>query len=597
MRTPSSVAATLIPPVAAVLLVVPAAARRPEPQAGAAPVLVDFRAVAEDGQPIADLKPADVTLRVGGRPRSIKSLEFVKIGSDAAPAAVTATLPPPYATNASVASGPGTRRDVLLVLDELSITPGKEVPIRESLNRLLGALSLSDRVGVLSTRQGGASAQFTEKLDDVREALGRFAGYAPARLSDADFACNAVLVLNTLRSSFREFSAASAPTLVFVTAAVAGPATDQMATVGRESELCPLRTNHFEEVGAAAQSSHASVYVVHALEAAPATQSSRTAQAGIDAIAGVTGAETLRITGGATDASLTRIARETSGYYLASFDAEPSDRSGNRQRLEVRVARDAVRVNVRPYLVVGRADTAAPAAAKPVAPNDMIRVPTVFTDLPLRAAWTARRNQDGKIRIDALFSALDPSAKLAAATAMLYDQKGRSRAQWKPEGPDLTRNPVLASLVVDPGVYRLRIAVTDAAGRAGTVDSDVRAELPQAGGVSISHLVLGVPAGGSFAPRLDYTPQDEQAIGLVEIYGVPKGAKVEVVFELAESENGPAVATGPAQIGAGPAEDTRMAFGGFGITPMKPGDLLLRAVVTVDGKPVGTVSRTLRKNK
>jgi hypothetical protein len=30
---------------------------------------------------------------------------------------------------------------------------------------------------------------------------------------------------------------------------------------------------------------------------------------------------------------------------------------------------------------------------------------------------------------------------------------------------------------------------------------------------------------------------------------------------------------------------------------MKPGDLLLRDVVTVDGKPVGTVSRTLRKNK
>jgi hypothetical protein len=401
-------------------------------------------------------------------------------------------------------------------------------------------------------------------------------------------------VLNTLKNAYAQFSPVSAPTLVFVSAGVAGPKADKMAAIGKESELCPLRTNHFEEAGVAAVASRANTYVVHALEASSTSQSPQAGQIGVDAIAGSTGAETIRMTGGTTDTSLVRIAQETSAYYLAEFEPDASDRSGNRQRVEVRVARDRVRVNARPNIVIAKGEAAG--GAKPATPGDMIRVATMFTDLPLRAAWHARRNQDGKIRIDALFEPLDPTAKIGAVTVIMYDEKGKSRAQWKPQGSDLARSPILASLAVEPGTYRMRVAATDAAGRAGTVDSEVRANLTQAGGVSISHLVLGVPAGG-FTPRLDFTANDQQAIGLVEIYGVPKGAAVAVTFELAETDKGPSIATGPAQIAAGPTEDTRLAFGGFGIAPMQPGDLLVRAVVTVDGKPIGTVSRTLRKTK
>ena len=44
-----------------------------------------FRAIGPDGQPVADLKPADVTLKVDGTPRTIRALtltEFAK-GGDA----------------------------------------------------------------------------------------------------------------------------------------------------------------------------------------------------------------------------------------------------------------------------------------------------------------------------------------------------------------------------------------------------------------------------------------------------------------------------------------------------------------------------------
>src|SRR4051812_44372321 len=94
--------------------------------AGAGPVRVQFRAVAEDGQPVADLKPADVSLRFNGKPREIRSLELVQFGAKtgAAPA-----LPAPFASN--VSSEPG--RDVLIVYDDASLAPGKEQSVRDGV--------------------------------------------------------------------------------------------------------------------------------------------------------------------------------------------------------------------------------------------------------------------------------------------------------------------------------------------------------------------------------------------------------------------------------------------------------------------------------
>jgi hypothetical protein len=40
-----------------------------------------------------------------------------------------------------------------------------------------------------------------------------------------------------------------------------------------------------------------------------------------------------------------------------------------------------------------------------------------------------------------------------------------------------------------------------------------------------------------------------------------------------------------------------MAIGGFGIDNLPPGDYLMRATVSLNGKPVGRVTRTMRKAK
>jgi hypothetical protein len=78
---------------------------RAAPPAGM--VAVDFLAIGKDGQPVADLKPEEVQLRVSNRARTIKNLQIVRAAAasaaPAAPAAKPAGDPPapPFGTNVS----------------------------------------------------------------------------------------------------------------------------------------------------------------------------------------------------------------------------------------------------------------------------------------------------------------------------------------------------------------------------------------------------------------------------------------------------------------------------------------------------------------
>ena len=155
----------------------------------------------------------------------------------------------------------------------------------------------------------------------------------------------------------------------------------------------------------------------------------------------------------------------------------------------------------------------------------------------------------------------------------------------------------MAALAAAPGTYRVRVAAVDATGRAGSTDYELKVEVPRADPLKLSTLVLGTQQqGGGFAPRLDFA-SEPVAIGLLEIYGVPKGGNVTVDLDVVSTPEGTALATAQTSVDPGPAgaEDMRIAFGGFNIGSLAPGDYLMRAVVSLDGKPVGKVVRTLRK--
>jgi hypothetical protein len=311
--------------------------------------------------------------------------------------------------------------------------------------------------------------------------------------------------------------------------------------------------------------------------------------AGFESLAGVTGAEFVRLTG-SVQPSISRMLRETGAYYVASFEPDPSDRSGQPMRVELRAARDNVKLRARPSIEIPKI------AGKTPAPKDMLRSAASHHDLPLRAAGYASPNSAGSdVTVVALFEGTEPDTAIAAASIGLFDEKGTLKKQWTAEKNDLAKRPVVAAMTAPPGTYRMRVAAVDAAGRSGTTDYELKAEVPRADPLKLSALVLGTQQqGGGFAPRLDFS-SEAIAIGMVEIYGVPKGGAVTVDLDVASSAEGTPLATAQTTVSPGRSEDMRVAFGGFSVAALPPGEYLMRAVVSLDGKPVGKVVRTLRK--
>ncbi|MEO5897472.1 MAG: hypothetical protein ABIS06_17410 [Vicinamibacterales bacterium] len=150
---------------------------------------------------------------------------------------------------------------------------------------------------------------------------------------------------------------------------------------------------------------------------------------------------------------------------------------------------------------------------------------------------------------------------------------------------------------------QLRPGGTDRGGRGlhdkavtGAVDDDMAVALAEAPPLKMGTMMVGVGDQG-FTPKLVFTSADTQAVGLLELYGVPAAANVTSRFELAETETSAPLGDAPGSIAAGPGEDGRRVFGGFGITTLAPRDHVMRATIMVDGKVVGKATRTIRKTK
>src|SRR5262245_41408210 len=105
MRLPSRAFSLIVP--LAVLAVTPKGSSpvllaQPAPAQArpAETVAVDFYAVTNDGQPVGDLKPEEVQLRVDGRPRPIKWMEWVPVAPADETGAPMAPIPAPFGSNA-----------------------------------------------------------------------------------------------------------------------------------------------------------------------------------------------------------------------------------------------------------------------------------------------------------------------------------------------------------------------------------------------------------------------------------------------------------------------------------------------------------------
>jgi hypothetical protein len=557
--------------VALLALAAPVVAQQP-------PVTMSFRALSEAGAPVLDLKAADVTVKVDGKPRAVKSLELVTISTGAG-GATSVPSAPAFATN----TRQDTARELILVIDDESITPGKEAPLRDALHQIVSLLSPTDRVGLLSLRTGGTSIGATNDRTKINAAIDTVKGEARQNEALEDFQCRTSQILTSLKGLF-EGAADAKTTFVIVSSGVAPLPAQAVQTMGRSSGLCPLRPQHFSEVGQAAAGSPAAAYVVFAIDGR--TPPLPDAQSGLESVAGVTLAPFMRLAGNAVP-NAQRIAQETAAYYVVTFDVDAADRNGAVHKADIRAARSSVKIKAGTALML-------PNASAKVQPKDMVRSADVYRDLPMRATAWPMRDAGNKVKVMALFEPADPAVKLTSAMIALIDGN-RIAAQWTAQSGELEKVPVLTALLATSGKYRMRVAAIDSTGRTGTVDYPLEAQLIPAGTMTMSGLTIGLADNG-FKSRLLFAPQDQGALGYLELYGVPKGATVTGSIELAPSEQAPAIATTPATVQTATSEDLRIVVGGFSIGGLAPGDYVMRMIVSVDGKVVGTAMRTMSKS-
>lgn len=562
------------------------------PKASAA-VTIDFRALTDEGQQVTDLKADEITLKVNGKPRRILSLGVFHTSAADDPSPGGSALPPPYATNTVSRN----HRVIHVLIDDDSITAGRDTQVREAMRLLMAELAPGDMLGVLTT-QGQVNFRPSTDLVKVTQALDGIVGRGGSTESASDAQCRTTKVLAAVGSMLA--LTGGAPTTIVVFSGGLTPPSQKIIDMTRRAaptaetasnasnDVCPVRPEDYENIGMLAASARADLYLFHLTEAMASRSS--TQDAGFESLAGVTGAEFFRITA-SPQTPVSRLLRETASYYTATFEPEASEKNGGTFRVDLRATRDKVKLRTRPSVEI-RKDIAKAAAT----PKDMLRTQNAYADLPLRATGhTSRMAGSEEVTVLALFEAIDPAAALKEASVGLFDEKNTLKKQWSAQAAELTKRPVMAGLAAPPGTYRVRVAAVDTAGRAGTTDYELKVEVPRADPLNLSTLVLGTrQQGGGFAPRLDFS-NEAVAIGLLEIYGVPKGGTVTVELDLVSTAEGTALATAQTTVSPGKSEDMRTAFGGFSISSLAPGDYLMRAVVSLDGKPVGKVVRTLRK--
>ena len=190
--------------------------------------LIDFLAVADNGQPVTDLAPSEVTFKLDGRPRAIRSLQFVELASQTPVdrrVSLGAPLAAPYGSNRLDDLG----RIVMIAMDRESIRPGRERPARDAALRFLTTLSSRDRVGLATLPR--VEVEPTTDHEQIREALMHMTGLSPQERTASDAACRSRLILNTLTGVLQSMAAVDGPkTIAFISTGIVPPTRDAPLT-------------------------------------------------------------------------------------------------------------------------------------------------------------------------------------------------------------------------------------------------------------------------------------------------------------------------------------------------------------------------------
>ena len=274
----------------ALLLLQSAAAAAP------AEITLDFIATSQDGQAVTNLAMADITLKVGGKQRPVRSLELV--------------IPAE------------TGRTILLLADEATLYAMEPVA-KEAIAKLVASLKPKDNIGYLSARSGRLSPPSTEHDPVTRAADAMVTGPGVLQTCLTD-------LLRTIGDLARSLPRGRSSTLVVLSRGI-----DADPTFGTgEAAGCTPRPEAMRPV---AETISAAQINVHLMTVSETSRSS-----GLDSLASNTGSLTGLVSWAKTD-TLARAVATPASYYRATFAVD--DTAPPRpQRVDLRVHRSKVSI-------------------------------------------------------------------------------------------------------------------------------------------------------------------------------------------------------------------------------------------------------------
>jgi tetratricopeptide (TPR) repeat protein len=152
-----------------------------------------------------------------------------------------------------------------------------------------------------------------------------------------------------------------------------------------------------------------------------------------------------------------------------------------------------------------------------------------------------------------------------------------------------------------PGPHTLKVAVIDERGRKGSVEHTFRATLTSVGQVRATDLLIAEHQrtdSGSATPVLGRALTSGMMHGYIELYSDSTDVldNATVLFEVAQNDEGRALdgASGKVQPASASAPHRRAIEGSIPLALLPPGNYVARAVVMIDGRRVGQVTRPLR---
>lgn len=632
----------------ALIAAVPLAAQsgqQPVPAFRAGVGLLTFEATALDGDgvPVRDLRPEDFTVTVGGRPRKVVFADLYG-GSLAAPADGAAAAP--RQTRSGVATADG--RIVMIVVDRDSLAPGNEAALLETATAVIDSLQPADAVGLIGVPVGGV--ELTRDHDRVRRALPMMTGTRPRQEMYRDRNISWEEALAYERGDRRVIAEVIERECYNIPADAGGLANrcppdlvvqaSELLQLGRAhvqtttsileglaAKLVPLRGSkhvilisgglqfgpdllvRFQRFAQKATEAQLTLYAVHLDQPDSNVADRRTitsafggrdATAGLGALTGMTGGRLFMGVGRATGV-FDRITTEISNFYVLGVESGPDDATGLPRPLEVKVNRPGLTVRARPEVVprpIPSVARAPESGAETPASDPLLALlnqPTDVTDLTITAtAYSTRGTEESTLRVLISSELSAARARLPAEWAFAVFNEDNVVATGRQSFEAGTTGPMVitTSAKLLPGRYRLRVAARDADGRAGVVDVPLAAGLRVAGDLQMSDLIVGISEAGRLQPRSRVT-QGTPVSALIELMSASADrlAAARAVIEVIPAGTAEPLKRYLMAARTGDAASVLINGAEIDTASLPPGRYTASVVATLDGQPVGRVTR------